>query len=126
LHNPLLKIRDYLFVKQLSSMIQVECLYKEFWNKLNFIHTKFISYKNEDFDRRNEFVMQRIDEGLNFLFNIVFSDEANFLGRGLEVNGNINRHNCRLWSDENPHYRYTRYYRHIQNVQKNWTFKQMS
>jgi len=40
-HNPLLKIRDYPFVKQFSNMIQVECLCKEFWNKLNFIYTKF-------------------------------------------------------------------------------------
>jgi len=71
---------------------------------------KFHPYKihlvqklNEDnFDRQNEFcelMMQRIDEEPNFLFNIVFSNEATF-----EVNGNVNRHNFRLWSDENPHW----------------------
>jgi len=46
-------------------------------------------------------MMQRINEEPNFLFNIVFSDEATF-----EVNGNVNRynrHNCKLWFDENPH-----------------------
>ncbi|EZA46950.1 hypothetical protein X777_00567 [Ooceraea biroi] len=55
----------------------------------------------DDFDRRNEFcdiMMTRIDQLPNFLFNIAFSDEASF-----EINGNVNRHNCRFWTDENPH-----------------------
>jgi len=39
--------------------------------------------------------MQKIDEEPNFLLNIVFSDEATF-----EVNGNVNKHNYKLWSDE--------------------------
>jgi len=43
-------------------------------------------------------MMQKIDEEPNFLFNIVFLDEATF-----EVNGNVNKHNCRLWS-ENSHW----------------------
>jgi len=70
---------------------------------------KFYSYKihlvqelnEDDFDQWNEFcelMMQRIDEESNFLFNIVFSAKATF-----EVNGNVNRHNCRLWFDKNPH-----------------------
>lgn len=57
---------------------------------------------DDDFDRRIEFcetMMQRIDAEPNFLFNIVFSDEATF-----ELNGHINRHNCRFWSDNNPHW----------------------
>ncbi|XP_025267674.1 uncharacterized protein LOC112639065 [Camponotus floridanus] len=56
----------------------------------------------DDFDRRVEFcedVMQRIDMDPEFATKIVFSDEATF-----ELNGNINRHNCRFWSDENPHW----------------------
>ncbi|EZA55215.1 hypothetical protein X777_05219 [Ooceraea biroi] len=56
----------------------------------------------DDFDRRNEFcdiMMTRIDQLPNFLFNIAFSDEASF-----EINGNVNRHNCRFWTDENPHW----------------------
>jgi len=44
-------------------------------------------------------MMQRIDEESNFLFNIIFLDEATF-----EVNGNVNKHNCTLWSDENSHW----------------------
>ncbi|KAG8267354.1 hypothetical protein J6590_053805 [Homalodisca vitripennis] len=34
--------------------------------------------------------------GLN---NIVFSDEATFM-----LNGNVNQHNCRYWSNINPHW----------------------
>jgi len=53
----------------------------------------------DDFDRNKfgKLMMQRTDEESNFLFNIVFSDEATF-----EVN-NVNRHNCRLWFDKKPH-----------------------
>lgn len=55
----------------------------------------------DDFDRRLEFceiVSERIINNPNWLFNICFSDECSFF-----VNGNVNRHNCRYWSDENPH-----------------------
>lgn len=69
---------------------------------------KYHSYKiiiaqelmEDDFDRRIQFcekMMHRSDEA-NFL-NFVFSDEATF-----EINGAVNRHNCRYWSDENPHW----------------------
>lgn len=54
----------------------------------------------DDPDRRVEFcefMMTRIDEDPNFLYNIVFSDEATF-----QLNGEVNRHNCRYWSDTNP------------------------
>ncbi|EFN87724.1 hypothetical protein EAI_08587, partial [Harpegnathos saltator] len=54
----------------------------------------------DDFDRRTQFceeIMNRIDT--NFLNFIVFSDEALF-----EINGSVNRHNCRYWTDENPHW----------------------
>ena len=35
----------------------------------------------------------------NFHFRIIFSDEATFT-----LHGEINRHNCRYWSDNNPHW----------------------
>lgn len=54
----------------------------------------------DDFDRRLEFseiMMTRIDANPNFLYEIIFSDEATFA-----LNGNVNRHNCRFWSNSNP------------------------
>lgn len=44
-----------------------------------------------------EIMMQRIDADPNYLFSIIYSDEATF-----QLNGHVNRHNCRFWSDENP------------------------
>lgn len=72
-------------------------------------HHKFHPYKihlvhqlnEDDFDRRQEFceiMTTRIDADENFLFNICFSDEATFF-----LNSTVNRHNCRYWSDANPH-----------------------
>lgn len=55
----------------------------------------------DDYDCWLEFCesfMGRIDNGTISLNNIIFSDEATFM-----LNGNVNRHNCRLWSDVNPH-----------------------
>lgn len=54
----------------------------------------------DDPDRRIEFcetMMDRIDEDPPFLYNIAFSDEATFT-----LSGEVNRHNCRYWSDTNP------------------------
>ncbi|EFN82013.1 hypothetical protein EAI_17228, partial [Harpegnathos saltator] len=54
----------------------------------------------DDFDRRIQFceeMMNRIDD--NFLNFIVFSAEAMF-----QINGSVNRHNCRYWNNENPHW----------------------
>lgn len=56
----------------------------------------------DDFDRRLEFceqMMRNIDGNTIRLQNIVFSDEATFM-----LNGNVNRHNCRYWTDVNPHW----------------------
>ncbi|XP_018373143.1 PREDICTED: uncharacterized protein LOC108767664 [Trachymyrmex cornetzi] len=58
----------------------------------------------DEFDRRIEFcesMMLNIDRNLLFVDDIIFSDEATF-----ELIGNVNRHNCRYWSDENPHWMY--------------------
>lgn len=56
----------------------------------------------DDFDRRTEFceiMTERIDQNPNFLNSIVFSDESTFC-----LNGHVNRHNSRYWSDTNPHW----------------------
>lgn len=57
---------------------------------------------DNDFDRRIKFceiMMERIDAQPEFLTQIVFNDEATFT-----LYGNVNRHNCRYWSDANPHW----------------------
>lgn len=56
----------------------------------------------DDPDRRIEFcdeMMTIINNDNNFLHNIVFSDEATF-----QLNGHVNRHNFRYYSDVNPHW----------------------
>lgn len=55
-----------------------------------------------DFDRRVEFckiMMQKIEEHPEFINKIVFSDKTTFL-----LDGAVNRHNSRYWSDINPHW----------------------
>ena len=55
----------------------------------------------DDPDRRLQFyeqLMTLCDGNPNFLKNIVFSDEATF-----SLKGTVYHHNCRYWSDENPH-----------------------
>lgn len=64
--------------------------------KIHLVH----ELNEDDPDRRIEFcerMMQRIDENPPFLYNIVFSDEATFT-----LKGEVNRHNCRYWTDTNP------------------------
>lgn len=54
----------------------------------------------DDPDRRLQFcetMEHLIATQPNYLYRICFSDEASFF-----VNGSVNRHNCRYWSDQNP------------------------
>ncbi|CAH1110991.1 unnamed protein product [Psylliodes chrysocephalus] len=41
---------------------------------------------------------ERINNNPNFFYNVCFSDECTF-----SLNGEVNRHNCRICSDTNPH-----------------------
>uniref|UniRef100_A0A914PRY5 Transposase n=1 Tax=Panagrolaimus davidi TaxID=227884 RepID=A0A914PRY5_9BILA len=55
----------------------------------------------EDFANRMDFceiMLNLIDEDPDFLQSIWFSDEATFT-----LHGEVNRHNMRIWSKENPH-----------------------
>lgn len=55
---------------------------------------------DDDFDRRLQFcetIMDRMNHDPNFVNNIVFTDEATFY-----LHGEVNRQNCRYWSDSNP------------------------
>jgi transposase len=54
----------------------------------------------EDKEDRRSFAcdeLQRIQEDSEHLQNLLFSDEAHF-----HLHGEVNRHNCRYWTDENP------------------------
>lgn len=44
-----------------------------------------------------EDLLEKIKNDVNFLRNIIFSDEATF-----RLNGCVNRHNCRIWGIEKP------------------------
>jgi len=43
-------------------------------------------------------LIEKIDSDDHFLSNLIFSDEATF-----HISGRVNRHNCRIWGEENPH-----------------------
>lgn len=63
---------------------------------------KLLQELNEDDnDRRLQFCEVMSNNLLNtmHLYNICFSDECMFF-----LNGQVNRHNCRYWSDTNPHW----------------------
>lgn len=64
--------------------------------KIKLVH----ELNEDDFDRRLEFCelfSNRIENNEHLLYNICFSDESTFF-----LNGYVNKHNCRFWSDENP------------------------
>lgn len=74
--------------------------------KVNKYHPYKIKLVHElledDFDRRVQFCEQILEihnQHLNFITNIIFSDEATFT-----LNGHVNRQNCRYWATENPHW----------------------
>lgn len=55
----------------------------------------------EDVDVRLEFaeeMIDRIETDRNLLSLIIFSDEAHF-----QLDGKVNKQNCRIWGKENPH-----------------------
>lgn len=52
--------------------------------------------KPNDASNRLNFVNQMLNRFNNF-FNVMFSDEANF-----HLNGQVNKQNCRFWSETNP------------------------
>lgn len=64
--------------------------------KVHLVH----ELTEDDFDRRLQFSEEMLNicnNNENFVNNILFSDEATFC-----LTGEVNRHNCRYWSSENP------------------------
>lgn len=84
-------------------------------NKWHPFKLKLVQELSEDdFDRRVEFcdvMMQMISDDPLLLNNIVFSDEATF-----ELSGTVNRHNCRYWSNINPHWMRADHTQHPEKV----------
>ncbi|EZA51525.1 hypothetical protein X777_09814 [Ooceraea biroi] len=72
----------------------------------NKLHPYKLQYVQELQDGDNELrlrfctrMMELIDASPNFLYQIVFTDEASFT-----LTGEVNNQNFRLWSDENPNW----------------------
>lgn len=96
--NPHLSIRRAAEQHDISKMSvhKILKLIKFHPYKVHLVH----ELNEDDPDHRIEFcelMMNRIDRDPNFLYNIVFSDECIFT-----LKGEVNRHNCRYWSDTNP------------------------
>lgn len=67
-----------------------------------------------DSDRRIEFcerMMEICNNDQHFTYNLLFSDEATFC-----LNGTVNRHNCRYWSIDNPHWMLETHTQHPQKL----------
>lgn len=71
-------------------------------NKFHPFKIRLVQEINEDDpDRRLQFCeyfSEQLIINPNLLYNTCFSDECTFM-----LNGQVNRHNCRYWSDTNPH-----------------------
>lgn len=68
----------------------------------------------DDPDRRLQFceqLLMEINNNNNYISQVCFSDEAAF-----SLHGVVNRHNCRYWSDVNPHWMIEAHTQHEQKV----------
>ncbi|EZA62852.1 hypothetical protein X777_01169, partial [Ooceraea biroi] len=72
----------------------------------NKLHPYKLQYVQELQDRDNELrlrfcarMMELIDASPNFLYQLVFTDEATFT-----LTGEVSNQNVRFWSDENPNW----------------------
>lgn len=78
--------------------------------KVTLIH----ELSEDDPDRRMQFCdlfMGLCNDNENFINNVLFSDEATFCLAGF-----VNRHNCRYWSFENPHWAEEYHTQHPQKI----------
>lgn len=93
-------------VRRLSLQLQIP---RATVHKILHQNLKFRAYKiqivqhlqDNDYTTRVDscsLLIERIDNDNRFLSNVIFSDEATF-----HISGRVNRHNCRIWGEENPH-----------------------
>lgn len=105
-------------VKSVASQLEISCgsvrtvLKRNHFKgyKMHLVH----ELCEDDFDRRLEFcelMMNSINRDRNLQYKIVFTDEATFM-----LNGVVNRHNYRYWSDENPHWMVEKHTQHPQKL----------
>jgi hypothetical protein len=99
-------VSPHTSVRRLSLQLQIP---KSTTHKILHDNLKFRAYKIQvvqhlqdgDYAARMDAcnaLIQNIDNDNRFLANIIFSDEATF-----HISGHVNRHNCRIWGEENPH-----------------------
>lgn len=98
--NPVTPAREVARVHGVShtSVLKVFKDAKKYPYKMQNLH----ELNEDDPDRRLDFCerfMAFIDGGQIPLEWVLFSDEATFT-----LHGHVNRHNCRYWADENPHW----------------------
>lgn len=98
--NPHVSTRQLGLNNDIDHSTVLKLLKKEKYHpyKIQLLH----ELNEDDPDRRLQFCeqfMTRCDRNRNFLNSIIFSDEATFT-----LNGTVNRHNCRYWARENPHW----------------------
>ena len=93
-------------IRRLSLQLQIP---KATVHKILHKQLKFRAYKiqivqhlqDDDYTARVDgcnLLIEKIDNDNRFLSNLIFSDEATF-----HMSGRVNRHNCRIWGEENPH-----------------------
>lgn len=85
---------------EMSKTSALKYLKKHKWHpyKVVLVH----ELNEDDPDRRIQFcedLMNRCNTDPTFVNRIVFSDEATF-----QLNGTVNRQNCRYWAPKNPHW----------------------
>lgn len=98
--NPHLSTRVIALINDTSHMSVDRILLKEKFHPYKIQLVQELS--DDDYDRRLEFcenMMELCNANPNFIRQIMFSDESTFY-----LNGNVNRHNCRYWATENPHW----------------------
>jgi len=98
--NPKLSIRSIAMDSGISKTSIQRVLKREHYHPYKLqCHQKL---NEDDPDRRSqycEWAMEKCNREEDFLQRVCFSDEATFY-----LNGEVNRHNCRYWSKENPHW----------------------
>ena len=84
-------------------------------NKFHPYHVTLVQdLKEEDFSRRIQFcnfMQHQLELDNNFLFKVLFSDEARFGNNGV-----VNRHNCHYYSQNNPHWIRTAHFQNVYSI----------
>lgn len=84
-------------------------------NRFHPYHVTIVQHLTErDFIRRLvfcEFVRAQLRDNQDFLFNVLFTDEATFTN-----NGCVNRHNSHYYAQQNPHWYQEKHFQEVFKV----------